>query len=386
MFGALTSFVITSIFFTLGGMVGAESLSNETRDLAFDSYKNLFYISNNGKAFFKESSENDGRNPNFWQNAEMIEIAEDSYDRSEDPEVAGIVGALCFGFVDHFGTDWSYNKYNDDLIWAVIAFARAEMITGNEFFGKIGAKNFQIVWDRGWDSALGGGLWWTTDRTSKNACVNGPGAIAATLFYRMNYGMNYLNQAIQIYTWLRSHLFHSSDGKVEHSKLGKVEHSQLGKLDDPQLGKVDDHVDANGALNGWTFTYNQGTFAGAAALLHQTVGGSTYASDGRLAILWAKNNLTGEHVPGILNDEYKTGDGLNDGAGFKGIFARWASKWIAVTGETEFNSWMQQNANAAWTYRNIMGVTWGQWWHRTSDTSVTSWECSDAISILQNSP
>lgn len=340
----------------------AQSPSAGTRSLAFDSYNNYFYISNGGNAYYRNNTNTSGRNPNFWHNAEMIEIAEDAYDRAPSAGRAAIVAALCNGFTSQYGTDWSSNKFNDDLLWAAIAFARAKVITGNDNYGQIGAANFNRVWYRAWDTALGGGLWWTTDKTSKNACVNGPGAIAATLFYRMNYGANYLNQATMIYNWQRSHLVYTD------------------------TGKVDDHMNADGSRNGWTFTYNQGTWAGAAALLYQTVGGSTYLNDGRLAVLWTKNNLTGQHVAGILNDEYDSSNPNNDAAGFKGIFARWACKWIQVTGNTEFNSWMQQNANAAWTYRNSSGVTWAQWWHRASDTLVSSWECSSAVSMLQNCP
>lgn len=362
MLRVILSVAIMTIFATLTTTAMAQSPSQSTRDLAFDSYNNYFYVSTSGGAYYKTSTGNSARSPHFWHNAEMIEAAEDAYDRSPSSGRAAMVSALCNGFVSQFGTDWSSNKFNDDLLWAAIAFARAKVITGNDTFGQIGASNFNRVWARAWDSALGGGLWWTTDKTTKNACVNGPGAIAATLFYRMNYGSNYLNQATQIYNWERSNLFNST------------------------TGKVDDHKNADGSLNGWAFSYNQGTFAGAAALLYQTVGGSTYYSDGQLAIRWTKNNLTGQHVAGILNDEYSTGDGYNDGAGFKGPFARWAGKWIRVTGNTEFNAWMQQNANAAWTYRNSSGVSWAQWWQRTSDTSVTSWECSSALAMIQNCP
>ena len=360
--GVFSSIAILATLFTMTNTVQAQSPSSSTRDLAFNSYNNYFYISNGGNAYYKDSTTNSARVPDFWHNAEMIEAAEDAYDRTGNAGTATLVTALCNGFISQYGTNWSSNIYNDDLLWAAIAFARAKVITGNDTFGQIGANNFNTVWYRAWDTTLGGGLWWTTAKTSKNACVNGPGAIAAMLFYRMGYGSNYLNQAQQIYNWERSHLFHTADGKV------------------------DDHQDANGALNGWAFTYNQGTFAGAAALLQQTVGGSTYSSDARLAILWTKNNLTGQTVAGILNDEYGANDGHNDGAGFKGIFARWACKWIRLSGSTEFNSWMQQNANAAWNYRNSSGVTWGQWWHRTSDTLTTSWECSDALAILQCCP
>jgi len=352
---------IAAVACSLTGVAWAQSPSASTRSLAFDSFNNYFYISGSGGSYYKNQTGSNARNTGFWTNAEMIECAEDAYDRAPSSGRAAMVSALCNDFVNQHGTSWSSNIYNDDIMWAAIAFARAKVITGNDNYGQIGAANFNMVWNRAWDTALGGGLWWTTAKQTKNACVNGPGAIAALLFYRMNYGANYLNQAQQIYNWERSHLV------------------------DTATGKVDDHMNADGSRVGWTFTYNQGTWAGVGALLHQTVGGSTYASDARLAVLWTKNNLTGQNLSGILNDEYSNNPN-DDAAGFKGIFARWAGKYVSVTGNTEFNTWLQQNANAAWNYRNSSGVTWSQWWHRTSDVSVTSWECCSAVSMLQNCP
>ena len=110
------------------------------------------------------------------------------------------------------------------------------MITGNAYYAQVGAQNFDMVWNRAWDNNLGGGLWWRTDKQTKNACVNGPGAIAAMHYYKLNYGASYLEKALQIYTWQRATLFW------------------------PDSGKIDDHITAEGSKVGWTFTYNQVSF------------------------------------------------------------------------------------------------------------------------------
>lgn len=123
---------------------------------------------------------------------------------------------------------------------------------------------------------------------------------------------------------------------------------------------LDDSITKSGTVNAWHFSYNQGTWVGAGSLLYKSTGNATYKSDASKAIAWTRDHLTGQHVQGIINDEYNTGDGLNDAAGFKSIFARWMGKYISVTGDTQFNSWFKQNAQAAWQYRNTQGISWGQ--------------------------
>jgi len=353
--------VVVAALSMVDGAAHAQSIPLATRDLAYNSYNNYFYVGNNGNAYFKDSTSG-GQNPNFWQNAEMIEAAEDAYDRNPSSGRAGVVSALCNGFTSRYSTNWTGNTWNDDLCWAAIAFVRAKIITGNDNYGQIAASNWNAMYSRAWDGTLGGGLWENQAKQSKNSAVNGPGCIAAIYFYSVNYGSNYLTQAKNIYNWERSHIVDTSNGHVA------------------------DHMNADGSIDWSMFTYNQGTWIGMNSLLYKYVGGGTYKQDAINGFNSTKANLTGQHVAGILNDEYGGGGGDGDGTGFKGIFARWASKYPTITGDTQFNGWLQQNANAAWNYRNSSGVTWAMWWQRTSDTFVTAWECSAALAIIEDSP
>ena len=276
-----------------------------------------------------------------------------------------IVGGLLNGLnnVVSGTTDFaSWNKYNDDVMWAVIALARGYEITGNRSFLDQAQWQFNSVWSRAWDNSLGGGLWWTTDKGSKNACVNGPAAIAAMILARNTTNTGYRSQADQIYGWLRAKLVNTTTGQVA------------------------DHMDANGAVTSWAFTYNQGTYAGAAALLYGATGNASYKTDAAKAVTWTRANLTGQHVADILNDEYDSGGGSGDSCGFKGVFVRWAAKYASVAGDSSIASWLTNNANVAWSYRNSSGLMWGQWWHRTPDTGVTSWECSPGLAVTQCAP
>src|SRR5216684_4579343 len=114
---------------------------------------------------------------------------------------------LLDGFGKNNGTNWSSNIYNDDCMWACIAFARGYLDTGNTGFRDIARANFDMVYARGWDATFGGGLWWNTDNLYKNAAVNGPASIAAYLLYQSLGDSNYLAKATNVYNWERSNLF-----------------------------------------------------------------------------------------------------------------------------------------------------------------------------------
>lgn len=351
---------------TLSLVAFTAALNNDEKNLAFDSYRRAFYVveGNNGY-FLKDTNGNKPGRGDFWRVCEEIEAVEDAYDRSGAADYRTMVGQLLNGLnnVVSGTTDFaSWNEYNDDVMWAVIALARGYEITGERTFLDQAMWQFNAVWDRAWDDQLGGGLWWRGDKQTKNACVQGPAAIAAMILARNTQNTGYRAQADRIYNWLRSTLYN------------------------PDNGQVADHIQLDGNKVWWAFTYNQGTFAGAATLLYQDSGNSNYRKDASDAVNWARNNLAGSHAAGILNDEYNSGDGGNDSAGFKGIFARWAAKYANAANDDSIKNWLTSNANAAWQYRNSFGVTWGQWWHRTPDDYVTAWECSPALAMTQSAP
>src|SRR5690606_25445749 len=119
--------------------------------------------------------------------AELLEMAADAYENTPSVARRNIVTSTCNGFLSQNGTNWMYNEYNDDIAWAVIAFSRAHLITGNPLYRNVAQLNFDAMFARGWDTQyFGGGIWWRqSDRQSKNACIQGPAAIAASYLYQI---------------------------------------------------------------------------------------------------------------------------------------------------------------------------------------------------------
>lgn len=159
--------------------------------LAIQSFNNaFFYQYAPDKAMYYADTNHTGK-MDFWKWAEALETLEDTYEVTQDSDLKSKISLLLNGFTDKYGSDWSWNNYNDDVMWASIASIRAFMITGNSSYFDLSKRGFDMAYARGWSLDLGGGLWWSTQNGSKNACVNGPAAIAAMHLYKVN--LNFKN-------------------------------------------------------------------------------------------------------------------------------------------------------------------------------------------------
>src|SRR2546430_1732849 len=83
---------------------------------------------------------------------------------------------------------------------------------GINTYRDIAKWNFDMCYARGFDTNLGGGLYWNTDKLVKNAAVNGPASIAAYLLYQIYGDTNYLAKATNIFSWERGALFVPATG------------------------------------------------------------------------------------------------------------------------------------------------------------------------------
>lgn len=325
---------------------------------AIDAYLDAFYMPDGDAGFFRDVAGGDQLDKeHFWRFAEMIEVVEDAYDRTLDTRYALIVHKLCAGFRLLYTDDWSWNKFNDDVMWASIAFLRAAKQTGDKRLADCACHNFETVWDRAFDDALGGGLWWTTENSSKNACVNGPASIAASLLYLDKYGDRFKTKAQIAYDWLARELF------------------------DAPSGRVLDHIDADESVDDKVWSYNLGTFVGAGALLDAIGSEGDRQTACRLAMRCAVGKLTGQHGTGVLDDEYNDTNRNGDSPGFKGIFTRWAGWFIRASDDAFGTEWLQLNARAAWESRNSAGISWGRWKSPTPEAGVNSFECSSSLAL-----
>ncbi len=334
----------------------AASITGSQADAALNAFNLAFYTEQNGVGTYRATDTSASR-PVFWRTAELMEMVEDAYQRSGRPMYKRMVAELRRGVAARFGGNWTkLRKYNDDVMWMVIAFVRAYQITGDTSCRTAAKRNVDATYARAWSSDLGGGLWWTTDCDVKNACVNAPAAIAAYDLYKATGKRSYLTKAERLYGWLRNTLYNPTTGAVE-------DHVTLG------AGGV-------ATVDPSTYTYNQGSFIGAADALYGVTHNSAYYTDAQLALEYAEDYLTSDDI-------LRTEGRRQDGGGFKGIFARYAVAFTRNHDITVFDPWFLENALAALSHQNAAGLMDEDWSQPTASSPLYAFDCSSAVVLLQ---
>ncbi|HEV2529188.1 MAG TPA: glycoside hydrolase family 76 protein [Thermomicrobiales bacterium] len=117
-----------------------------------------------------------------------------------------------------------------------------------------------LTWElslSGWDDTMGGGIYWRqNDRTTKNACSNGPAAVLGMLLYEETGDRQILDWVVRILDWNR-------------------------QLRDPDTGVYLDALKDDGTIDRATYTYNSGTPLHAFALLYRATGDAAYLDEAR---------------------------------------------------------------------------------------------------------
>ncbi|MGI6203395.1 MAG: glycoside hydrolase family 76 protein [Eubacteriales bacterium] len=318
------------------------------------SYRDMAYATYD--AFIAEYyRDGEFTNADFWDNAEIFETVVDAFERTGDEKFLAHIREISAATIKKNGNNWAHNIYNDDIMWLVIAYTRAYMLTGIGEFLDYAKENFHVAWERSYDDALGGGLWWRTDRQCKNACICGPGSIAACLLGKVTGDERYFEGAASVMDWVFKTLF------------------------EPDTGRVYDCINIDGSINRWASTYNHGTFIGACTLLWEHTGDEKYLNYAKKAADFALNEM---YAGGVMNNETAGGDLI----GFKGILTRWLRKFALKTDSHEYIDWLRLNAAAAWSNRNKDGLIWTAWGDKTSDdiSEYDVFGMSTAVALMFN--
>ncbi len=263
------------------------------------------------------SQQKDLTNEHYWPQAHAMDVMVDAYMRTGEKRYLNIYplwweGAPKYNFANKMNAkDPWWNVYVDDMEWIALAQIRMFESTGEtKYIAKARQLYDDYIWSTWGPEDEGpwyGGITWKTDVSkSKNACSNGPAALIAARLYRFYNDAKftdgkvreaYLNEAVKIFTWEKNVLF------------------------DIETGAVYDNINRQGHIQrNWIFTYNIGTFLGAAHELYKITGDKQYLDDAALAASYVINRMTKN---GVLDDA--TG---GDGGLFHGIFFRYFVKLI----------------------------------------------------------
>ena len=121
-------------------------------------------------------------------------------------------GGAVGGFDVLPGPRFPNDRYYDDNAWVALAFADSFRILGDKQC-LTHAKEARDFAYSGWDSALGGGVYWKErEKTSKNTCSNGPTAAAILAIDAFEPSSQWQKRAEAIFRWTNQKLQDPADG------------------------------------------------------------------------------------------------------------------------------------------------------------------------------
>nr|WP_321412119.1 glycoside hydrolase family 76 protein [uncultured Carboxylicivirga sp.] len=319
---------------------------------SFDAWINTYYEPRGDNEVFI--------NEGFWGNAEMLEIVDDAFEVTGNFDYILLFKDMYNEFVTREGTDWSWNEYNDDITWMCLACLRAYNFTGTASYLNVAKANFDMMYERAHtaDELLGNGLIWKQGTRTKNACINGPAMIACCYLAKATGDNTYYDKAIELFEWSKGRLFDTNDGHVYDAYYVN------------ETGEVN--------TNYWASTYNQGTYLGAVTMLYQYTKDTEYLKHANQIANFTRN---------MFNNSVINTESGNDLEGFKGIYMRYARKYLQEFNRADYIPWLQLNAKVAYNNRNSRGIIHTLWGTKTSETDLPkAFSASTAVSLLTNCP
>jgi predicted alpha-1,6-mannanase (GH76 family) len=230
------------------------------------------------------------------------------------------------------------NTYYDDEGWWALAWIDAYDWTGDNRFLSMAESIFSDM-TGGWDNTCNGGIWWSKNRTYKNAIANELFlSVAAGLANRAAPASqaSYLSWANREWQWFQG------SGMINPAHL------------------INDGLTSACQNNGQnTWTYNQGVILGGLAELSRQVPDPAILETARAVAAAAITRLTDQ--AGILHEVCEPNCSA-DGVQFKGIFVRNLSELDGSLPAPEFARFLASNAESIWNRAQGPGTQFGQVW------------------------
>lgn len=285
----------------------------------------------------------------WWGDAEMFEVILDAFETTGDKKYQTYFRELYNNFLIRNNSDWSYNEFNDDITWMVLACIRAYKYFGDEEYLKVARFNFDNMYQRAAKQPHGTLIWKQSQPNplSTNSCINGPAIVAACYLGEMTGEKEYYDKALSIYAGQRQLLFDAKTGQVYDSRAWNAD------------GSI-----ANEGFNSWASTYNQGTMLGAATMLYKYTGEKMYKQDADAVYRFTSSKLTNNKR---IISVCQTING--DLCGFKGILMRYVRRYAEDLDRQVALKWIAINAWHAYQNRMLRGprsVTWSAWLTKTA--------------------
>jgi predicted alpha-1,6-mannanase (GH76 family) len=298
----------------------------ESNDVASPSYGQMAALAIRGLQSWYDKQTGLYTTTGWWNSANAITTLAD-YSRMSGSHEFDSVFANTFSAAQEKSRGF-LNRYYDDEGWWALAWIDAYDLTGDQRYLAMAESIFADM-AGGWDNTCAGGIWWSKDRTYKNAIANELFlSVAAHLGSRaksLRDRKQYLKWATREWRWF------------SHSGMINPDHL------------VNDGLDAKCVNNQkTTWTYNQGVIVG--ALVEFSRAGHTsrllHTATVIAAAALSAPALVDAH--GVLHEPCEPNCG-GDGSQFKGIFVRNLRSLDEAAFLPPYHKFIFTNADSIWS-------------------------------------
>jgi len=252
------------------------------------------------------------------------------------------------------------DSYYDDQGWWALAWIDAYDVTGNPQYLSMAEVIFTNM-TGAWDSTCGGGVWWSTSRSYKNAIPNELFlTIAAKLANRTSGSASaaYLGWAKQEWTWFKN------SGMINAQYL----------INDGLNSSNPNACTNNG---GTTWTYNQGVILGGLVELYRAGNDPTLLPQAEAIADAATANLTQN---GILTEPGTMSGG--DAPQFKGIFLRNLMALYVADPDPRYQAFADANAKSVVASDQGPNCEFGAYWQGPFDSADATRQTSALDALI----
>jgi predicted alpha-1,6-mannanase (GH76 family) len=312
---------------------------------------------NGGNQYLDAAEPTNNQSTGYWTFAQGFDALLDGVERTKGRHFSGLVRSFALG---QDARGWTSDFYDDEN-WMALALMRAFDWTNDRIYLDRAVTLFRDI-AAAWDStsARPGGIWWDRAHTQKATASNAGPVITGARLTNKTGDATHLTFARQVY---------------DHWRTTMV---------DATTFQVSDHVNPDGTIVRWRFTYNEGLMIGAALELYAATGEARYLTDAHsIAAAMVRDQTRSTAAGTVLFDGTNTGC-TGDCAQFKGIGYRYLAALLRMDpSHVEYRPVLQGSAEALWTLarRSDSGLFSIDWAGPTMATAITGQQSSAVMAL-----